>query len=310
MSDFESWLHGTHGNLEKNNQSRISLALGPRGSGKSWSGLRLGLTLNGDSFSVKKNVCFFDAWSFADRINTARKGDFLMLDDFGRGLDSREFGKASNIMVSQYLETSRPRNLWLYVSTPSKIFIDVRVRALCDDLVIFSKVNKKTNCAICEWLQPSFDKYGKHTDPFLSSLELRSKEGRYYENESVAIACPPLEIAEEYEALRGEAVARQEAELKEYFSNRGHLLTLPQVGTALRMSAQDLMTMVALNLVKLWREDKVPKIPQTELERLVSELDLRPREIVCLVNPKDAEYFPGKVAKLEHGWSLGVMEVK
>ena len=305
---FNAWLHETYEALEPNNQSRLSLALGPRGSGKSWSSLTLGRLLLGDKFKVEKHVCFFDGWDFAEKIQHAQKGDFMVLDDFGRGLDSREFGKASNIMISQYLETSRPKNLWLYISTPHKTFIDVRVRALCDDQLMFSErkeYEKKNNLSRCEWFFPVQDKFGTKTNPFFKKPSF-IEEGHDIITDSITIPCPPSELTEVYERLRSEAVARQEVELREYFQNKGHLLNLTQVRVALRISPEDLMTMVSLNLIKLWREDKVPKVPQAEMERLSSELELRPGEVVKLLTPKMSAAFPGKIVKLGHDWALGV----
>jgi len=298
---FRNWLINTHASLEAENQSRLSLALGPRGSRKSWSSVSLGDILRGDKFKIKRDVVFFDSWRFMDRIQTARKSQFLVLDDFGKGLDSRQFGRTANILVSQYLETSRPKNLWLYLSTPHKILVDVRVRILADDQLMFDKVPKKVPYGVCHWFLPKPDRYGKHTDPFLSQLKINN-----IIIDPVRISCPPMDKAEKYEELRSAAVDRQTEEIREFMEGRAHLLNLAQVKVALRLSSEDILRMASLDLLKLWREGQVPKVTLSEVEKLQNGLDLRSRDRVVLLNPRSTKIFPGRAVELKGGWSLGV----
>jgi len=111
--------------------NRVITAVGPPGSGKSWTGLRIGSLCDPD-FSIARVV-----FPGLDYIRTVANPDlgigaFIEWDDAGLGAPSREFWSLLNRAVGMVAQSSRFRRLVLWVTLPDKSFLDSQPRKLVD----------------------------------------------------------------------------------------------------------------------------------------------------------------------------------
>lgn len=111
--------------------NRVITAVGPPGSGKSWTGLRIG-SLCDPTFDISRVV-----FPGLDYIRTVANpdlgiGSFIEWDDAGLGAPSREFWSLLNRAVGMVAQSSRFRRLVLWVTLPDKSFLDSQPRKLVD----------------------------------------------------------------------------------------------------------------------------------------------------------------------------------
>jgi len=111
--------------------NRVITAVGPPGSGKSWTGLRIG-ALCDPTFSLDRVV--FPGLDYIRAIANPDLGigSFIEWDDAGLGAPSREFWSLLNRAVGMVAQSSRFRRLVLWVTLPDKSFLDSQPRKLVD----------------------------------------------------------------------------------------------------------------------------------------------------------------------------------
>lgn len=135
----EEWLvdHLKH-SIEVMRLNRVITAVGPPGSGKSWTGLRIG-SLVDRSFSIDRVV--FPGLDYIRAIADPKlsPGAFILWDDAGLGAPAREFWSAINRAVGMVAQSSRFRRLILWVTLPDKSFLDSQPRKLVDVHLEFEK---------------------------------------------------------------------------------------------------------------------------------------------------------------------------
>ncbi len=138
----EEWLleHIRH-NVFTMKLNRVITAVGPPGSGKSWTGLRIG-TLLDDGFGIERVV--FPGLDYIRAIaDPALKiGSFIEWDDAGLGAPAREFWSLLNRAVGMVAQSSRFRRLILWVTLPDKSFLDAQPRKLVDVHLEFMRRDK------------------------------------------------------------------------------------------------------------------------------------------------------------------------
>lgn len=135
----EAWLieHIRH-NVFTMKLNRVITAVGPPGSGKSWTGLRIGGLVD-SSFTIKRVV--FPGLDYIRAVADPELsiGSFVEWDDAGLGAPSREFWSMLNRAVGMVAQSSRFRRLILWVTLPDKSFLDAQPRKLVDIHLEFLK---------------------------------------------------------------------------------------------------------------------------------------------------------------------------
>lgn len=132
MGPGEAWLveHIRHHVLTMH-LNRVITAVGPPGSGKSWTGLRIG-SLVDPGFSIARVV--FPGLDYIRAVAdpNLKYGAFVEWDDAGLGAPSREFWSLLNRAVGMVAQSSRFRRLVLWITLPDKSFLDAQPRKLVD----------------------------------------------------------------------------------------------------------------------------------------------------------------------------------
>jgi hypothetical protein len=122
--------------VKNKNKNFVMIMVGPTGSGKSYSALRIGESLD-PSFNIDR-VCF-KAIDFMRLINElvakSERGEDLtgkvvLWDEFGVEHNSREFMSITNRVINYFFQTSRHLNLVVLLSVPILSFIDSATRKL------------------------------------------------------------------------------------------------------------------------------------------------------------------------------------
>lgn len=142
----EEWLaHEIRERILEHNLNAIAIWVGPTGSGKSYSMLRLSELVDPD-FTLKHLV--FSAEDFLDLVNdeSLGRGRVLAWDEAGLGMPAREWSSILNRSVGYVLQSFRFRNIALFLTVPDSSFIDAQARTLfhyyfeCVDIDRFNKM--------------------------------------------------------------------------------------------------------------------------------------------------------------------------
>lgn len=141
--------------------NRVITAVGPPGSGKSWTGLRVG-SLVDPQFNLERVV--FPGLDYIRAIAdpALSYGSFVEWDDAGLGAPSREFWSLLNRAVGMVAQSSRFRRLVLWVTLPDKSFLDAQPRKLVDvHLEFLRRTNPKEPIAARVYLPETNARTGK-----------------------------------------------------------------------------------------------------------------------------------------------------
>lgn len=97
------------------------------GSGKSWTALTLSEILDKD-FDITHVA--FTPKQYLDVLKDAKRGQFVVWDECGVALHSRKWFSASNILITEVLQTMRHKRLGVIMVVPDMSFIDIQARKL------------------------------------------------------------------------------------------------------------------------------------------------------------------------------------
>jgi hypothetical protein len=128
------FLSSIYKDLHENNKNFIAICVGQTGSGKSWAGIGLAYLLDPD-FSNENVV--FTIEQFKSLINSGKlkAGSFIVWDEAGAGISSRESLRKENIWATKVAQTIRNRNYGFVLTVPGLGMVDVSIRKLAHYLM-------------------------------------------------------------------------------------------------------------------------------------------------------------------------------
>jgi hypothetical protein len=134
MNQSSLFLKKIYSEVNFRNRNFICICVGPTGSGKSWSMLDMCETLD-KTFTAARVV--FSIEQFQDLLRSKRltKGSFIMWDEGGAGISSRESLRQGNIWAVKVAQTMRNRNYGVCITVPSLGMIDKQIRQLAHYLM-------------------------------------------------------------------------------------------------------------------------------------------------------------------------------
>lgn len=163
--------------------------------GKSRTALHIASTVD-PSFTIRERVAVMDPEWFNDILNQPHKrGDALLWDDCGVGLDSRLWYKFINIALVHILQTMGHEGLLLILTTPHLSYIDTKGRKLICGLIKTIKYYPQHGYTIATFrsLEPK-----EYEDDFYK-IRPRIKYGRKVKIiDSFKFPNPPREMLKEY----------------------------------------------------------------------------------------------------------------
>ena len=104
---------------------------------------------------------------FMDIVSDARRGEAVIWDEGGVGLDSRMWQKISNILISHTLMTYREKNLATFFCTPNPLFLDKRARLLTNTIVTCRRYGIKMTHTFMKFLEQDYIRNYTYTQSFM-----------------------------------------------------------------------------------------------------------------------------------------------
>lgn len=189
----------------KRNKNFVMVFIGPTGSGKSYSALRLAEQLD-PTFSVDR-VCF-KAKDFMYKINELVelsdkgediRGKVLLWDEMGVEHNARSFMTISNRVINYFFQTSRHLNLIVIMTVPLLSFIDSSTRRLMHGFAEMQGIDigNKTASVKVKLNQVNVMS-GKEYPKYLRYR----RNNRTYVSKKLKFKMPPKELYEPYELKR------------------------------------------------------------------------------------------------------------
>lgn len=136
--------------LHNQNKNFICAVVGPTGSGKSYSGLRLCEQVDSD-FNIDQVA--FTPQEFMDLLNSGKlkRGSAILFDEAGVAINSRNFQTKTNKCLNFIAQTFRSNNYCVVYSMPDFGFLDAAIRKLCHCLLETKKIDYEREVV---WLKP------------------------------------------------------------------------------------------------------------------------------------------------------------
>ena len=289
MDCFRLWLEKERKDILEHNQSRLTACCGKTGTGKSYSTIAYARSLMGETFDVRKHIAYFDPYDFLKAVNRAEKGSFIIFDDAGVGVDSRDWQKESNKMMTKIGQVFRTKNLYITFTTPDFSFVDIKYRKIFHYFVTMRNIDYKNQMTVAKWYQIDLDPWTG--DFFRKNIEIRVGN-RMEELDVVRAEKIPDDVAKEYEECRAKAtdgLFKRAEELAEGFG--GKSVTVDQAAQLLNMSAKDLWNAAARGWVGVVRDASTVKIPFKWVRDVADFLNLS-RKDLTLIRGKDEPIVP------------------
>jgi len=198
--------------LYRKNKNFLAINVGQTGSGKSWGALRIAYDMDRNykdrhRFSMEKVV-----FSPSQFLALVRKGlpvgSFIVWDEAGVGLSSREWYSKVNRFLVKVLQTFRFQQLGVIFTTPALNNIDKQARQLFHSIITYSgTVSNNYSNAVFKWID--YDSMG---DKFYYKYPRVFTGGVSNILRSIDVAKPPDAFIEEYEAVK-------EKQLHDWYDN-------------------------------------------------------------------------------------------
>lgn len=176
---------------------------------KSTTAVKLATEIS-DRFDVRKHCAVIFADDFM-RILTEEKlkrGDVVIADDFGVGLNHRKWYSSLNEALNLTLQTHGYRGLVVIVTTPYEKYIDSDVRLLFDMIITIMKKSDQQRWALAKVECLDHVKIGDKIRTYCKYPRVAMPNGKVVRVERIRIRYPPEEILREYFKHANEAKMR------------------------------------------------------------------------------------------------------
>lgn len=181
--------------MHEQKMSNFIVETGPKGSGKSWLGLRFGEVIEGKEFGID-NVCFAskDLFQRLDK-DCYSEGDVVLLEELGISANSRDAMSRANKHLSFIAQAIRPARITLIANSITWGLIDSQVKNMADFKLTVIGHDVQTNLTEFKFMAVSPNDSG--AEPFKSHLQF---DGIKYV--SWEMSRPSRELADIYDEAR------------------------------------------------------------------------------------------------------------
>lgn len=126
---FDSFIKRIRSRLHYQNKNYLAIITGATGTGKSYGALSFAYEIAGEQNKV---WLVFQPLELIKLINSGnlKKGDVVLMDEIGVGMNAREWQSESNILFGSILQTFRTLNVAVLFTTPDLSFVDIQARKL------------------------------------------------------------------------------------------------------------------------------------------------------------------------------------
>lgn len=264
--------------IHNKNKNFLMLFVGPIGSGKSYSALRLAEMLD-PTFDITR--CCFRAKDFMNKINELCKvnesvsGKVILWDEFGVEHNAREFMTISNRVINYFFQTSRHLNLIVIMTVPLLSFVDSATRKLCHAVAEMGGINsqKKTASVKVKMIQTNV-MTGKEYPKYMRYR----KGGKMYVSKRLKFQLPSKELLNDYEKEKKRFTTKLNQEIMEKL---------------LKSKEKDIFTDTQYDYIQLYKKfnediNKVAKFTGTSVRNAYKHLRKAKMRLNVLDEPKQA----------------------
>lgn len=146
----------------KQNKNFLGFISGPTGSGKSWSSLSIGESLDPD-FTIDRVV--FNGRELMRLINNGdlKSGSVIVFEETGVEMNNKNWASVTNKMLNFLMQTFRHKNYVLIMNSPYMDFVDASTRKLFHAELRTLSIDAKKN--VCK-LKPQLIQYNSRRQKF------------------------------------------------------------------------------------------------------------------------------------------------
>jgi len=197
---MKSFLSTIQTRLLKLDKNFLAICVGGTGTGKSWAMMRIAELLDPE-FNIDRVV--FSSDQFKELLNSGKlkTGSFIVWDEAGAGVGSREALTKENRHTTKIAQTFRHENYGLLFTVPDMSFIDVQIRTLSHIMfkpITIDRWNKKTLLDI--YRMTNNEKLNK---TYIKPFYIR-KNGERVMVSGYWVKAPSLKLRKDYEIRKKE----------------------------------------------------------------------------------------------------------
>lgn len=184
----------------KRNKNFLGLFVGPTGSGKSYSSIRLAENLD-PKFDIVRVV--FSAKEFMKVINEGkiRKGQVIVWEEIGISMNARSWQSLTNKLINYVMQSFRHKNIIVLMNCPDPTFLDIATRKLLHCIFETESIDFKNKQVI---VKPKLIQVNKVTGKvYMKYLRVITEEGVLPFNK-LRLGLPNQRLRIQYENKREE----------------------------------------------------------------------------------------------------------
>ncbi len=172
----------------------------PKGSGKSWSSLRICQELDPD-FSIDQVV--FKAVDLMELINSGKlkKGSCILFEEAGIEMNNRNWQSTVNKMLNYLMQTFRHKNFILIMNSPYLDFVDAGTRKLFHAEMMTIGIDRKKGLVK---LKPQLIQYNSRKQRFYYKFLKILLDGEYRKILTWGVCKPTKDLINLYEIKKKE----------------------------------------------------------------------------------------------------------
>jgi hypothetical protein len=282
LDPVELWFRDVKSRLPLENQNRLSVFVGPTGSGKSWATVSTAERMFPE-FDPAKHIAYFDPWAFIEIVRNSKKGDVIIFDEAGVGMDNRDWQTKSNKIMTKITQTFRTKNLFVFFTAPSFGFVDIKLRQLFHDYIRMDRVNFKAGYSEGQWYNVGPNV--QTGDLFFQPLTL-TMDGRRVDCSHIQFKAPKPETTKVYEELRKVAADKLFTNADELRSGGDRAVTIEQAAKMLQLENTNILYMlIREGVVPVYRESSFLKVSMGWIRDVAHKLVLRDPYTIVRTKP-------------------------
>lgn len=277
-----AWFRKLREGLEDRNQNRLAIKCGPTGSGKSWGSLTTAEVTMGEDFNPEKNIAYFDPIDFVTKVRKAKKKDVVIFDEAGVGIDSRRWASASNIIVTQIMQSFRTRNLFVLFTTPDFSFVDVKARKLFHNFVEMDRRPQNNPKAPNKGLW-----WELYTKSFTGEMRRKPQkiqyQGKLMPLSKIEYVKPSEWLTEPYENHRAKALDKLFDKAQLHVVGDAKTVTVNQACALMNFQEKPVIyNLMAKGLIPMEQDTRHLKVPLSWVKGIVKKLKIYPYDELTL----------------------------
>lgn len=215
--------------LYKRNQNYLAVLVGGTGTGKSYAGLKFCEKID-PSFNISRVV--FSPEEFMALLNagTLKKGNAILFDEIGVGMDARSFMQFSNKAMSYILQTFRWENLAVIFTVPSLAFLDTNARRLVHAVIETVEIDYKNNLCMVKYLRSQNNPRATSTkkEVYHKYPKYRMAKGGFQTVTKMRVGLPSQKLLDTYEEKKQAFGVKLREDLEKDFKYKQQKLTQKQ----------------------------------------------------------------------------------